>query len=87
MTETEDAGIAAEQLREDHRLSGRLRGSWDSGDFWTVYAARKSFGFDDTYWAKLDHRFFGPHEEELEDAWMQRLVCLMSKRERAWSLL
>ncbi|KAM3512052.1 hypothetical protein MY11210_004312 [Beauveria gryllotalpidicola] len=76
MTESENAGIAAGQLREDQRLSGRMRESWDSGDFWTVYAARKSFGFDDAYWAKLDHRFFGPHEGKLEDAWMQRLALL-----------
>lgn len=76
MTETEDAGIAAGQLREDQRLSGWMRESWDSGEFWTVYATRESFGFDDVYWAKLDHQFFGPHEGKLEDAWMHRLGLL-----------
>ncbi|KAH8712320.1 hypothetical protein HC256_005518 [Beauveria bassiana] len=76
MTETEDAGIAAGQLREDQRLSRRMRESWDSGEFWTVYATRESFGFDDVYWAKLDHKFFGPHEGKLEDAWMHRLGLL-----------
>ncbi|EJP61896.1 phosphotransferase family protein [Beauveria bassiana ARSEF 2860] len=76
MTETEDAGIAAGQLREDQRLSRRMRESWDSGEFWTVYATRESFGFDDVYWAKLDHQFFGPHEGKLEDAWMHRLGLL-----------
>ncbi|KAM3553893.1 hypothetical protein ARSEF4850_006711, partial [Beauveria asiatica] len=35
MTETEDAGIAARQLRQDQRLFGRMRESWDSGEFWT----------------------------------------------------
>lgn len=76
LTETEDVCIASGQLQEEQRLSGKMRESWDSGDFWTVYAARKGFGFDGVYWKKLDHRFFGPVEGKLQDAWMHRLGLL-----------
>ncbi|OAA46777.1 phosphotransferase family protein [Beauveria brongniartii RCEF 3172] len=86
MTETEGAGIAAGQLREDQRLSGRMRESWDSGEFWTVCAARKSFGFDNVYWAKLDHRFFGRTMESWRMHGCIGWGCWMSKQERVWSL-
>jgi hypothetical protein len=36
-----------------------MRDSWESGDFWVNYAARRSWAFDMIYWAKIDRRFFG----------------------------
>ncbi|OAR04361.1 hypothetical protein LLEC1_07882 [Akanthomyces lecanii] len=78
MTEAEDDLIASGRLQEEERLSGKMRDSWASGDFWTVYAARKNFAFDGVYWKKLDSRFFGPVEGscEPEDVWKQRLGLL-----------
>ncbi|KFH43666.1 hypothetical protein ACRE_055790 [Hapsidospora chrysogenum ATCC 11550] len=40
-------------------LSAPMRRSWDTGDFWTAYAARKSWAFDGIFWRTLDERFFG----------------------------
>ncbi|KAJ3480458.1 hypothetical protein NLG97_g8068 [Lecanicillium saksenae] len=72
VVDSEDDLIASGQLQEDQRLSGKMRESWDSGDFWICYAARKNFGFDCVYWEKLEHRFFGPTEGKRADVWLQR---------------
>ncbi|OQE06140.1 hypothetical protein PENVUL_c019G09050 [Penicillium vulpinum] len=58
--------------KEEERLSGPMQESWESGDFWIAYAARRSIAFDSIYWKKIDQRFFGPIEN-VEDAWRQRL--------------
>lgn len=38
--------------------------SWESGDFWVSYAARKSWAFDAVFWTYIDRRFFGDHGHE-----------------------
>jgi hypothetical protein len=38
--------------------------SWQKGDFWVCYAARRSWAFDMLYWAKIDRRFFGDGDLE-----------------------
>ena len=72
LTEREDALMHSGRLDEEQRLSGPMRASWQSGDFWISYAARKSFAFDSIFWRKLDPRFFGPGETP-EDSWEKRL--------------
>lgn len=81
MADCEDERIAAGRLGEEQRLSGKMRASWASGDFWTVYAARRNFAFDTVFWKKLDPRFFGPEEEggaavSGDDTWVRRLDLL-----------
>ncbi|CAG7919421.1 unnamed protein product [Penicillium olsonii] len=56
-------------------LAGHMRRSWESGDFWVSYAARRSWAFDIVYWARIDRRFFG--EGTLEDR-----VALLTQEER-----
>ncbi|OKL59134.1 hypothetical protein UA08_05956 [Talaromyces atroroseus] len=46
-------------LKESDRLSDHMLKSWETGDFWLNYAARKSWAFDMISWAKIDRRFFG----------------------------
>ncbi|KAG8420491.1 hypothetical protein J3459_011011 [Metarhizium acridum] len=76
MMDCEDASIASGQLQEEQWLSGKMRESWASGDFWTVYAARRNFAFDG-YWKKLDPRFSGDDSSSGPgDAWMKRLELL-----------
>ncbi|KAJ5790769.1 uncharacterized protein N7518_007780 [Penicillium psychrosexuale] len=75
MKNCEDIAIQQGRLREDQRLSGPMNDSWESGDFWIMYAALHSFAFDDIYWQKIDSRFFGP-TENTEDAWKERLGLL-----------
>ncbi|KAJ5253051.1 hypothetical protein N7489_003461 [Penicillium chrysogenum] len=75
MKNREDIAIQQNRLREDQRLSGPMNESWESGDFWIVYAALHSFAFDMIYWQKIDARFFGP-TENTEEAWKERLVLL-----------
>ncbi|OQE20250.1 hypothetical protein PENFLA_c017G02512 [Penicillium flavigenum] len=65
----------ATSVKEEERLSGPMRESWESCDFWIVYAARKSNAFDSTYWNKIDQRFFG-QTDNVEDAWRERLDLL-----------
>ncbi|KAJ5614778.1 hypothetical protein N7528_008432 [Penicillium herquei] len=55
-------------------LADRMQDSWESGDFWVVYALLHSFAFDAIYWHKIDTRFFGPTTSSPEDAWKERLV-------------
>ncbi|KAK2592327.1 hypothetical protein QQS21_009985 [Conoideocrella luteorostrata] len=78
MVDCEDAAIASGKLQEDQRLSCKMRESWASGDFWTIYAARKNFAFDCVYWEKLDSRYFGPDGRNTppEDTWMNRVGLL-----------
>ncbi|KAJ5757623.1 uncharacterized protein N7511_006317 [Penicillium nucicola] len=71
----EDADIARGVIGEANRLSGFMRESWGSGDFWVSYAARRSWAFDVVYWARIDRRFFG--EGTLEDR-----VALLTMEER-----
>ncbi|KAJ5780265.1 hypothetical protein N7457_005425 [Penicillium paradoxum] len=75
MIDREDAAM----IKEEQRLSGPMRESWESGDFWVMYAARNSFAFDSIYWRKIDQRFFGP-VGDVEDAWRQRLDLLSDEQ-------
>lgn len=59
------------------RLSDQMQRSWESGDFWVVYAILHSFAFDTIYWQKIDRRFFGPTEtDDPREAWKERLNLL-----------
>lgn len=83
MIACEDSAIKEGRLKEDgsERLSAPMQESWESGDFWTAYAARNSFAFDLIYWQMIDPRFFGPVEKNVEDAWRQR-IDLLDDREK-----
>ncbi|KAF4210543.1 hypothetical protein CNMCM8980_004023 [Aspergillus fumigatiaffinis] len=59
LEEREKVAIDRGPLSEEHRLSTYMRDSWETGDFWVHYAARRSWAFDMIYWAKIDRRFFG----------------------------
>lgn len=76
MTDVEDAAIASGRLDEAQRLSPRMKESWDSGEFWVIYAARKNFAFDSIFWRELDPRFFGNPGVAQEDSWRKRLDML-----------
>ena len=76
----EDKFIQQDQLEEHQQLSGPMQQSWESGDFWIMYAMLHSFAFDAIYWQKIDPRFFGPTESP-EEAWKERLN-LLNKREK-----
>ncbi|KAL1979490.1 hypothetical protein VTN96DRAFT_5700 [Rasamsonia emersonii] len=92
LKEREEKAIAQGTLKDTDRLFGRMLESWQSGDFWLNYAARKSWAFDMIYWAKIDRRFFGdgdledrlqlltPEEREQMDGFIQRK--LKEKEER-----
>lgn len=58
-----------------------MQQSWESGDFWVAYAARKCLAFDAVFWKKLDGRFFGPGRNDEDDRWKERLH-LLTKDER-----
>lgn len=79
MRKCEDEAIQKGHLVESHRLSSRMRDSWQTGDFWLMYAARNNFAFDAVYWEKIDQRFFGtvPHaNDNVWDVWQKRLYLL-----------
>ncbi|PYI09414.1 hypothetical protein BO78DRAFT_394913 [Aspergillus sclerotiicarbonarius CBS 121057] len=71
----EDTMIQQGRITEPQRLSGPMLRSWESGDFWIMYAALNSFAFDAIYWQKIDPRFF-EHTEDPEEAWKDRLHLL-----------
>lgn len=61
------------------RLSEQMRNSWESGDFWIMYAARSNFAFDAIYWKKIDQRFLGTTTSQCDDIceiWKERLGLL-----------
>ncbi|KAF4511737.1 hypothetical protein G6O67_003509 [Ophiocordyceps sinensis] len=60
MKACEDERIRSGILEESERLSEPMARSMTNGMFWLCLAARKSFMFDDIYWAFLDEKFFGP---------------------------
>lgn len=77
MNDCEDTAIERGWLKEDQRLSVPMQQSWESGDFWIIYAVTHSFAFDAIYWQKIDPRFFGPTStENPEEAWKERLELL-----------
>ena len=65
-------------MKEHQRLSSPMQQSWESGDFWIMYAILHSFAFDAIYWQKIDPRFFGPTESP-EETWRERLNLLNEK--------
>lgn len=75
MADREDEAVRQGRLEEHQRLSGPMRDSWESGDFWVTYAARNNFAFDAIYWQKIDQRFFGP-SPSFEDTWKERVALL-----------
>lgn len=52
-----DKGDAGQQLAEE------MRQSWQTGQFWIVYAAQRAWAFDAIYWRFLDTKFYGPYPE------------------------
>ncbi|KAJ6440186.1 phosphotransferase family protein [Purpureocillium lavendulum] len=46
------------RIDQSQALSAKMRRSWETGDFWLAYAARKSWAFDGIFWRTLDRRFF-----------------------------
>ena len=76
MRDQEDRAIEQGWLDSTQRLSGLMKESWESGDFWIAYAARNNFAFDLIYWHKIDQRLFGPTSTPIDDVWKQRLVIL-----------
>ncbi|KFX99921.1 hypothetical protein V490_01572 [Pseudogymnoascus sp. VKM F-3557] len=76
LREREDALVQAGRLEDQHRLSPKMQKSWDSGDFWVAYAARKSFAFDAIFWKHLDARFFEPMARLDRSAWERRAELL-----------
>lgn len=54
-------------------LSTRMRKSWDSGQFWLTYAARRTWAFDGIWWKFLDEKFFGKNKS---GDYMERLKLL-----------
>ncbi|RMD44981.1 hypothetical protein DV735_g102, partial [Chaetothyriales sp. CBS 134920] len=84
LREREDRAIEGGRLQDKDRLSAPMQQSWESGDFWVMYAARKSFAFDAVFWKKIDARFFGPVGLGCseDDRWKER-IQLLSEDERA----
>lgn len=81
LREEEDTAIDRGRLKDEQRLSRPMQQSWESGDFWVAYAARKCLAFDAVFWKKLDGRFFGPGTNNEDDRWKERLH-LLTKDER-----
>lgn len=75
MGEAEDEMIEQGRLREEERLSVKMKECWENGLFWIVYAAKNSWAFDLIYWGKLDELFFGERGEG-EKSWEERLELL-----------
>jgi len=77
----EEVAIDRGSLKVEQRLSRPMQQSWESGDFWVTYAARKSFAFDAVFWKKLDGRFFGSAMSTENDRWKERMG-LLTEEER-----
>ncbi|UNI16483.1 hypothetical protein JDV02_002914 [Purpureocillium takamizusanense] len=76
--ESKERELIGKGLLDDSQvLSRRMRCSWETGDFWVAYAARKSWAFDGIFWKFLDKRFFGNNEE---GAFIDRLKRLPPKK-------
>lgn len=76
LREREDVFIQEGRLKDQERLSVPMLESWESGDFWVVYAARKSFAFDAIFWKYLDARFFRSVVRLDGDEWERRAGLL-----------
>lgn len=88
---------ALEQVEEEterrphnaQRLSSLMRESWESGDFWFNFAARRSLDVDAIFYTQLDRLNFGGSAgvDLLDDgvrAGMESLVELKMKQKEAY---
>ncbi|MCJ1253646.1 hypothetical protein MMC24_001458 [Lignoscripta atroalba] len=71
------------------RLSSLMRDSWESGDFWFNFAARKSLDVDAIFYAQLDRIHFAGHANiDLLDnkarAGMQSFVQMKMEQKKAY---
>lgn len=69
LTSVEDEDPRADP--KEHRLSTRMRRSWETGQFWFDFAARKSYDVDNIYWQVLHE---GGNAEELLDPKVRGLI-------------
>lgn len=89
---------ALEQVEEEtnrrphsaQRLSSLMRGSWESGDFWFNFAARKSLDVDAIFYTQLDRLNFGGSAsiDLLDDgvrAGMESFVEIKMKQKEAYN--
>lgn len=81
LIEREEEAVQQGRLSQDQKLSGPMRRSWENGDFWISYAARKNFAIDSIFWKKLDPMFFGPSTVADEHRWEER-IGLLSEEEK-----
>lgn len=77
LKEREDSMTSDGQLTEDGRLAIRMQQSWESGDFWVAYAARKSWAFDVVFWLMIN-----PNPRFFEKPGYEEASKLLSQEER-----
>ena len=77
LKEQEDFMIGDGRLKEDQRLSWRMKDSWETGDFWMAYAARKSWAFDVVFWKMIN-----PNPRFFEKPGYDEGLKLLSEEER-----
>jgi hypothetical protein len=53
-----------------------MRESWENGQFWANYAARKSWAFDAVFWSWINVKYFG------EGDWFEDRIKLLEEKER-----
>jgi len=75
----EKSAIDRGTLKEQNLLSTRMQESWESGQFWIDYAARRSWAFDAIFWTYIDPKFFGGNGKGHE---YEARLGLLSKDER-----
>jgi aminoglycoside phosphotransferase (APT) family kinase protein len=71
----EEAAMQSGTLDHQQRLSQRMRESWENGQFWVNYAARKSWAFDALFWSWIDAKYFG------EGDWFEDRIQLLEEKE------
>ncbi|KAJ6789987.1 hypothetical protein PWT90_08137 [Aphanocladium album] len=72
MAEVENAINASGRLAEEHRLSQKMRESWENGDFWVMYCLQTDYAFDLIFWKGIfprQYRLCADFEAEWKSAW------------------
>jgi hypothetical protein len=79
----EDEAAGTNPSLHTARLSVEMEKHWLSGYFWIVYAAQRSFAFDDIYWTFIHELFYRKTELTAQAKWQSCVEYLTAEEREA----
>lgn len=83
----EDEAASTDTSLPHARLAGEMERHWRSGYFWIVYAAQRSFAFDDIYWNFIHELFYQKTDSAVQAKWQSCMKYLTAEEQEEMETL